>query len=198
MNPKYIYIPLLSALTTLITGCTWLFYDRVQEFDDEFTDTRKVIARMDVLPVERRTEINSARIIFEREYSDRNDFVKAYFVIARSSESFQPAMEGFMKIDDDTWEISLDNILSEHKMSTETSSSSYSKSDSTGVSSGSSSSTDTDIWIDDKFMFPLTDDMISKIREADKMMIRFYFGPVPGTFRIRGMDLGSVKRILAD
>lgn len=183
-------------LTALLTGCIRSLYYRTQEYNDEFKNSKKQIARMDVRPQESRTDVDYARIIFEREISDNHDITKAYFVISRSPISFRTDQTGFLKIDNDAYEITLDYILSEQKADTEISTSSYIKSDSTGVSSGSSASSDTNLWIDDKFMITLTPEMISKIRMADVLIIRFYFGPIPGTFKIKGYDLNQLKKIL--
>lgn len=54
-----------------MTSCSWMIYDNFQKFDDEFKNNRNVIARIVLDPQERRTEINSAYIIFERETSDK-------------------------------------------------------------------------------------------------------------------------------
>jgi hypothetical protein len=191
-------IILLSLVTLLLTGCSWLFYDRYQEFNDEFKNSRKTIARMEIRPLEPRTEIGYAKIIFEREFSDKNDLVKAYFVIDRSSSSFKIDNQGFIRIDDISFNITFEDILSEQKMKTETSTSSYLTTDSTTVSSGSTVDSDSRIWIDDKFLFTLSEDMIEKIKTSDNIIFRFYFGPIPGTFRIKGTDLKFVKKILLD
>jgi len=175
-----------------------MFYDRTQDYYDEFKNSKKLIARMDIRTQESRSDINNARIVFEREISDIHDITKAYFVVGRSSYSFKIDQNGFFKIDTDTYEITLDNITSEQKAETEISTSTYHKSDSTGVSSGSSTDSDTHLWIDDKFLFTLTPEMISKIKMANVLNIRFYFGPEPGTFKIKGYDLNIIKRILRD
>jgi len=119
-------------------------------------------------------------------------------VVGRSSYSFKIDQKGFFRIDNNTYEITLDNITSEQKAETDISTSTYHKSDSTGVSSGSSTDSDTHLWIDDKFLFTLTPEMISKIKMANVLNIRFYFGPEPGTFKIKGYDLNIIKRILRD
>jgi len=189
-------VALFIILSSLLTGCSWIFYDRFQEFYDEFRNSRKAIVRMDIRPLESRTEIGNANIIFEREYSEQYDIVKAYIVIERSSSSFKIGDQGFFKIDNDSYEISLEKIVSEQKMKTESTISSFSKTDSTTVSSGSSTESDTRIWIDDKFVFTLTNDMINKIKTSENLIFRFYFGPIPGTFRIKGTDLNLLKKIL--
>lgn len=153
---------------------------------------------MEIRPLEPRTEIGYAKIIFEREFSDKNDLVKAYFVIDRSSSSFKIDNQGFIRIDDISFNITFEDILSEQKMKTETSTSSYLTTDSTTVSSGSTVDSDSRIWIDDKFLFTLSEDMIEKIKTSDNIIFRFYFGPIPGTFRIKGTDLKFVKKILLD
>ena len=150
---KNIVFKQLAAILILaasLTGCIRMLYFRTQEYNDEFKNSKKLIARMDIRPQESRTDVDYARIIFEREISDNHDVTKTYFVLSRSSRSFRTDQTGFFKIDNDAYEITLDNILSEQKADTEISTSSYIKSDSTGVSSGSSANSDTNLWIDDK------------------------------------------------
>jgi hypothetical protein len=151
---------LLAIISLFLTSCSWIFYDNFQKFDDEFKNSKKIIARIILDPEERRTEINSAAVIFEREVSSNQDIVKAYFVIARSTVS------------------------------------TYAKTDSTGVKTGQTTDIDENIWIDDKFMFTLTPEIISKIKKADEFIVRFYFGPIPATFKFKGSKLKPIHKVL--
>lgn len=179
-----------------MTSCSWMFYDNFQKFDDEFKNSRKVIARIDLDPQERRTEINSAHVIFEREITDKQDNVKAFFVIARSSTSFKIENLGYLKADNQSFEINIINPVSEYKSKSETSVETYTKTDSTGVKTGQTTDIDERIWIDDKFIFSLTPEMISIIKKTDEFNVRFYFGPIPATFRFKGSKLKPIHKML--
>lgn len=188
---------LIFGITLLfMTSCSWLFYDNFQKFDDEFKNSRKVIARIDLYPQERRTEINSAHVIFEREISDNLDNVKAFFVIERSSTSFKIENSGYLKADNQSFEINILNPVSEHKSKSESSVETYIKTDSTGVNIGQTTDIDERIWIDDKFIFTLSPEMISIIKKTDEFMVRFYFGPIPATFRFKGLKLKPIHKML--
>lgn len=190
---KYI----IFALTILLNaGCSRMFNVNFQKFDDEFKNTSKIIARIDLAPEERRTEINWAHVIFEREISDKQDNVKAYFVISRSSTSFKIENSGYLKADGQSFEINFANAVTEYKSKNETSVETYTKTDSTGVKTGQKTDIDENIWIDDKFIFSLTPEMISKIKNTNEFIVRFYFGPVPATFRFKGSKLKPVQRML--
>lgn len=189
---------MLVFLTFILNGCTWLFYDRYKVYEDEFTNSTKSIARMELRPLERKTEIGNAHIIFERTKSLRSDKYEAYCVVARSSSSFTAEQRGFMKIDGTNYEINIGNITSEQKMSTETTASAYTTSDSTSITTGTYTDTDTRLWIDDKFKFSLTAQMLESLRTSGELILRFYFGPIPATYRIKGYDLMFLKKAMAD
>jgi hypothetical protein len=189
------YLILTIPLFTFIS-CTHLFYNNYQKFDDEFRNNKKLIARIIQRPEERRTEITSAYIIIEREISEKQDNVKAFVVIARSSTSFKIENTGYLKADNQSFVLNISNPVSEYKSKNETSVSTYSKTDSTGVSTGQTTDIDERIWIDDKFIFSLTPEMTTKIKKSNEIILRFYFGPIPATFRISGSKLIPINKVL--
>jgi hypothetical protein len=190
------YSLFLFALLIIASGCSWLFFDDFQRFDDEFKNSKKLIARVLLDSKERRTEINGAYIIFDREISDKQDITKAYLVISRTSSSFKVEKTGFLKADGKTFEIEISQPETEFKSKNETSVSTYAKSDSTGVTTGQTTDIEQHSWIDDKFLFTLTPEMISAIKETNEVVLRFYFGPVPATFIIKRSKLYSVHKVL--
>jgi hypothetical protein len=187
---------LLAIPTLLLFSCARIFYVNFQEFDDEFKNSKKIIARVLIRPEERRTEINYAQVIFEREISLNQDIVKAYFVISRSTTSFKIESLGYLKADNQQFEINVISPVSEYKSKNETSVSTYAKTDSTGVKTGQTTDIDQQIWIDDKFIFALTPEMIAKIKKSDEFIVRFYFGPIPATFKFSGPDLKPIHKVL--
>jgi hypothetical protein len=173
-----------------------MFYVNFQKFDDEFKNNTKIIARILIRPEERGTEINYSQVIFEREVSANQDIVKAYFVISRSTTSFKIENLGYLKADNQSFEIDVISPVSEYKSKNHTSVSTYAKTDSTGVKTGQTTDTDQQTWIDDKFVFTLTPEMIAKIKNADEFIVRFYFGPIPATFKFNGPDLKPIHKVL--
>ncbi len=192
---KYLILIIPSII---LISCSHLFYDNYQKFDDEFRSNKKLIARILLRPEERRTEISSAYIIIEREISEKQDNVKAYVVVARSSTSFKIENTGYLKADNQSFELNISNPVSEYKSKNETSVSAYSKTDSTGVSTGQTTDIDERTWIDDKFVFSLTPEMIAKIKKSSEIIFRFYFGPIPATFRISGSKFNPIYKVLVD
>jgi hypothetical protein len=193
---KKINVIILTILSLSFSGCSWLIYDNFQKFDDEFKNSRKYIARAVLYPEERSPEINSANIIIEREVASDRDVVKAYFVISRTTKSFKIENSGYIKAGNQTFEINAAEAVSEYKLKSESSVSSYTRTDSTGVSTGHSTVIDEQSWIDDKFIFILTPEMVSGIRNADEFIVRFYFGPVPATFKFKGSRIKNVHKVL--
>lgn len=177
-------------------SCTILFFNDFQKFDDEFKNSKKLVARVLLNSEERRTEINGAYIIFDREISDKQDITKAYLVISRTSSSFKVEKSGFLKADDKTFDIEIRQVETEYKSKNETSISTFAKTDSTGVTTGQTIENEEHSWIDDKFMFTLTPEMISAVKETNEVVLRFYFGPIPATFKINRSKLNSVHKAL--
>lgn len=188
---------IIAVTATILPGCTWMFTDRYQVINDDFRNSTKTITRMELRPLERRTEIGNAYIVFEMDQTIRSNESKAFCVVGRSSSSFRAQEQAFLKTDETNYEIRLKNIGSEQKMSTETSVTSFTTTDSTSVTSGASSSTDTRLWIDDKFTFDITESMRDGILASKNGLLRFYFGPIPATYRISGKDLQLLKKALA-
>ncbi len=188
---------LLSLSTILLAaGCSVFIYPKYQRFSDEFKESDKRIARITLNPEERRTEINSATVIFEREIAAGSDITKAYIVVDRSTESFSVESSGYMKAGDQTFEINVVNPVTEYKSRNQTSTSAYAKSDSTGVVTSLTTEADEHNWIDYKFTFALSPGMITQIKETDEFIVRFYFGPVPATFKFRGSKLKPIQKVL--
>lgn len=189
---------MLIIVLSLSTGCITMYYSRFQRFDDEFRNSTKLIARVNLKPVEKRTEINSAYVVFEREISSGNNKTNAYFVVSRSTKSFGIEDEGFLKAGNRSFEISLSNIISEYKSRSSATFQTFAGADSTGSSAGVLADMDERIWIDDKFKFSLTPEMTSEIKNTGEFLARFYFGPVPATFRFKGSKFNPVKKLLAE
>jgi len=188
-------ISVMALLTS--SACSLIQYAKIQKFDDEFKNTRKTIARMYLKPDERKTEVGAAKIILEREISDNMTVTNAYFVISRASSSFKVDKSGFLKADGQTFELSIEPVT-EFKHRNETSVSTYARTDSTGVTTGQTMDTNEYSWFDDKFMFRLTPELISAINGSDEFIVRFYFGPIPATYKVKGADMRHVRMVLND
>lgn len=191
---KTLKILLITCCLFLITGCSWLFYDKYQVFDDEFKNTKKTITRFDIYPREKRTEIREAKIVIERELAGNKETVRAYFVVSRASSSFKAENKGFIMAGNSQYEVTFDEVTSEYKSKTETSSSAFATIDSTKVSTASITGSETTLWIDDKFIITLDKEITNQFATTDKVLFRFYFGPIPATFVIKGTNLKFLKR----
>lgn len=194
MRKHFVVIIIISF--AFLSGCSWMYRSTTRRFDDEFRNNQKVIVTIPARPVEKRTEIGSAILQIEREYSSGYDNVTAYFVVERSSSSFGIDNLGYLKANGQTFELSVENAVSEIKSVNETSVSSFAKADSAAVYLEQTSDTDTHIWIDDKFWTWITPQMVDQIKQADDLVFRFYFGPIPATYRIRGSALYELKKAL--
>jgi hypothetical protein len=92
------------------------------------------------------------------------------------------------------YEVKFDEVTSEYKTGTETSASSFASIDSTKISTVSITDSKTTLWIDDKFKITLGKEITDQFATADKVLFRFYFGPIPATFILKKTDLKYLKR----
>ena len=196
-NYKFSYVAFFTIMSFSLAGCTNVFYNNFQEFDDEFKKSKKNIARVVLFPEEKRTEINSAIVLIEKEVLPDRELTKAYFLISRSSYSFRLEKIGYLKAAGQSFEILVTEPLTEYRSKRESSVSLNSKTDSTGVSTTQTTSFNEYNWIDDKFVFELTPEIVSAINRSEEFIVRFYLGPVPATFKFKGSRLKTVHKALA-
>jgi len=184
----------VSAIIFL--SCSSVKYNTVYRYDDEFRGNSREYVRIIVRPEERRTEIGQARIIFEKVEGNDGGFRDAYFVIMRAASSFRADEIGFLKAGESKFGIKLTDPVSELRMETEETVSTYTSQDSTGTSVTTSSDTDTRTWVEEKFIIKISDESAIGILETDEIIFRFYFGPVPVTYRIIGKELELIKEVI--
>ena len=177
-------------------SCGTLKYNKVYSYEDEFRDNVKTYTRIRIKPEERKIEIGSARLIIEKEAGDEGEATNAYFVIYRSSSSFKVDRSGFVKIGDKKYEVNLKDPVSELKTKSEVSISGIATADTSGVVTGQTANIDTRTWIEDKFVINFSKEVTAGITASSDIIFRFYFGPIPATYRLEGRSLEAVKRIL--
>jgi hypothetical protein len=183
-----------------ITGCSGRFYNRVIRYDDEFRNSSKRIARVNVRNDERRSEVRDAKIVFEKVegLSGEESHSQAYFVIERSTASFGIGSQGYMKAGGRKFELRVEEPISEYKTEYETTEMNTVTSDSTGYSSFQMANTSTNNWFDEKFVTNFTPEMESSIGLSDRVIFRFYFGPIQSTFILEGRKLKAVQGVFVN
>jgi hypothetical protein len=188
------------ALIVAIASCSGRFYNHIITYDDEFRNSSKTIVRVSVRSEENRTEVNTAKIVFEKgRQGSAGEFIsKAYFVISRSSASFSIESEAYLKAGGQKFGLRVVEPISEYKTEYETSEMSTESSDSTGYNSFQMSDTNSSQWFDEKFVIELTPEMVTAIGSTDEMVFRFYFGPVQATFKLNGKKLNVVKGVFKE
>lgn len=177
-------------------ACSSVKYNKVYSYQDEFLHNSKKYARIHLKPVERRTDIGAANIIFEKEINKEGEDINAYFVVYRSSSSFKVKDKGFIKTGDRQYDVLLMDPVSEFKSKSEATISGIATADTSGVVTGQAADIDTRTWIEDKFVISLSKEIAEGIKEASNVILRFYFGPIPITYKLEGYKLLSVKNAL--
>jgi hypothetical protein len=184
------------GLIILIASCSAIRYNRGYRYDDEFRGGVRNYIRLSIKPEERRTEIGVARVIIEKEIKGSLENVKAYFVVSRTPSSFKSEKTGYMKVGDHKFELSIEDPVSELRTKSEATMSGFSRSDSTGVESKQSADIETRVWNEDKFILNLSGEIVSEVLKAREVIFRFYFGPIPVTYRITGSTLEELQEAL--
>lgn len=194
---RFVSFAVLCIVLAIISpGCKGWLYSNVYRYEDEFSKSTKTTGRVNVISREPVTDIGSADIIFENEESSTGKSnASAYFVIQRASSSFGIKKPAFVKIGDKTFEVKITETFPEFKSGIESSAFSSMSSDSSGIKASSLVNTSTRNWIDEKFQISLAPEMISSLGSAGEVIIRFYFGPETATYRLRGRDLKTMKRV---
>jgi hypothetical protein len=191
------FLPLLVAAVAIAAGgCSTVKHNKVYSYRDEFRDNVKILTRVMLKPEDRRTEIGTSKIIFEHVVNKDMERVDAYFVISRSSSSFKVDKTGFLKADDKKFDLSLINTESGLKIRSEAGISGFNTLDTTGVAIGQMADMDTRAWIEDKFLINLSQEAAASISAAEVVIFRFYFGPIPATYELKGKKLISVQKVL--
>ncbi len=191
MKKINLIIPLLSLL---LSGCALLFNSE-KTFEDEFKNTKTYSITQYLRPEEYRSDISSATITYNRIIKDSIENLKIYFVISRSTKSFQVDNKGFVKLDGKKFEINCITEASELKSKQESSTSSTTTKDSTSVKTTYNTDTKTVSWFDDKFVVELTPEMVNSLLKTDEILFRFYFGPEQVTFRVYDFYLKQIKTL---
>jgi hypothetical protein len=191
------YINFLSlVLVVLVAACSAIRYNQGYRYDDEFRGGFRNYIRISLKPEERHSEVGVARVIIEKEVKGSLENVTAYFVISRTASSFKAEKTGYLKVGDHKFALSILDPVSELRTKSEATVSSFSTSDSTGVESGTSTDIETRVWNEDKFIIDLSGEIVSEVLAAREVMLRFYFGPIPVTYRITGSNLEAMQKVL--
>lgn len=177
-------------------ACSSVKYNKVYSYQDEFLHNSKKYARIHLKPIERRTDIGAANIIFEKEINKEGEDINAYFVVYRSSSSFKVKDKGFIKTGDRQYDVLLMDPVSQFKSKSEATISGIATADTSGVVTGQTADIDTRTWIEDKFVINLSKEIAEGIKEASNVILRFYFGPIPITYKLEGYKLLSVKNAM--
>jgi hypothetical protein len=185
-NMKRDIFIILIVAATLSTGCSVVNLGPIKRYNDDFTGGTRYLLHESIEPREWGTDITTADLTFEKRVSSMELVTRIYFVAGRSAETFGADLKGYIKVDDLVFDIYLADISSAIKYS-----------GSNIVTEGVLREAEIDSEIDDKFIVDLHQGLVDAILDGRRMEIRLYFGPVPATYRISGLRLGRVKKLLS-
>ena len=185
---------LAAVICFTLCGCTFLFRPYTTSVD-EFKNTKKSIYEVTLMPAEymQQTPVQNADITFERITSGNNETVNIYFVISRSTSSFNMEQKCYVRAGGKSYELEIESEGTEYKTKRETSSTTTTVKDSAKVKTESISKSDNYNWYEEKLVIRLTPEIRSALLKTNELLFRFYFGPKEGTFKFKGYSLKRVK-----
>jgi len=149
-----------------------------------------------VSPTEFGSEITNATLTYERVIFETSETFKIYFIVARSTESFGIDKKGYMKVNETNYEIFPETEGTQYNTKQETNTSTTTTKDSTTVKTQYNTDVKSYNWLTDKFIVRFTPEMIASIYKTNEITFRFYFGPTPATFKLKGSNLKHVQKLL--
>ena len=185
---------LAAAICLTLSSCALLFNPYTTTVD-EFKNTKKSTLEVTVMPVEymQQTPVQNANIIFERITSANGETSNVYFVISRSTSSFNMEPKCYVRADGKSYELEIENEGTEYKTKHETSSTTTTVKDSARVKTESTSKSNNFNWYEDKLIVRLTPEIKNSLLNTKELLFRFYFGPKEATFKFKGYTLKKVK-----
>ena len=185
---------LAAAICLTLSSCALLFNPYITNVD-EFKNTKKSTLEVTVMPVEymQQTPVQNANIIFERITSATGETSNVYFVISRSTSSFNMEPKCYVRADGKSYELEIESEGTEYKTKHETSSTTTTVKDSARVKTESTSKSNNYNWYEDKLIVRLTPEIKNSLLNTKELLFRFYFGPKEATFKFKGYTLKKVK-----
>jgi len=195
-NLNRIFVFLVAI--TLLVSCSLINQANYYKLDDEFTGRKTFTISQYITPTERNFDVGNAKITFQRTVSENDENLIAYFVINRYSSSFNMENKGFLKANDQKYELLIDKKNTEYRTSTSTKTSNTVTKDSTKVSTVNNTETSTNNWYEEKFSISLNQDITSSLMKGNEIFFRFYFGPQVATYKFSPSQITAFKRIFTD
>ena len=184
---------LIVVICLALSGCALLFQPYTTKVD-EFKNIKKSTFEITMVPTEYQVSpVQNANIIFERITAANDEIVNVYFVISRSTASFNMEQKCYIRADGKSYELPVESEGSEYKTERATSSTSTTVKDSVRVKTESTTKSNNYNWYEDKLIVRLTPEIKNSLLKTNELLFRFYFGPKEGTFNFTGYSLKRVK-----
>ncbi|MDD4968366.1 MAG: hypothetical protein PHT07_02950 [Paludibacter sp.] len=185
---------LIVVICLSLSSCALLFSPYITTLDD-FKNTKKSIFEITLMPAEymQLSPVQNANIIFERITSATGETSNVYFVISRSTTSFNMEPKCYVRADGKSYELEIESEGTEFKTKHETSSTTTTVKDSVRVKTESTSKSNNYDWYEDKLIVRLTPEIKNSLLNTKELSFRFYFGPKEATFKFKGYSLKKVK-----
>jgi hypothetical protein len=164
---------------------------------DEFKNTKKTTLELTAIPTEFLSPVTNANITFEHTTKVNGEDVNVYFVISRSSSSFNIDKKCFVKANGATYEMEIQKAETEYKTAVKTGSTTTTVKDSTKVKTKLTTNTASYDWFDEKFVIRFTPEMKNSLLNTNELVFRFYLGPNEGTFIFKGYTLKHIQKLFA-
>jgi len=184
---------LIAAICISLSGCAFLFNPYITTLDG-FKNTKKSTFEITLMPNEyMQSTVQNANIIFERIIKENKETTNVYFVISRSTSSFNMERKCYVMADGKNYNLEIESEGTEYKTNHQTTSTTTTVKDSTKIKTESISKSNNYNWYEEKLVVRLTPEIKNSLLKTNELLFRFYFGPKEGTFSFKGYSLKRVK-----
>ncbi|MDL2227401.1 hypothetical protein LJC30_00745 [Odoribacter sp. OttesenSCG-928-L07] len=184
---------LLIILPLIFQSC--ITFTGIIEEEDIVYSTKRVFFKHTGKDHTWRSPLESLEQTFVKEIKgNKNATYKVYDVLTLNSKSFRLEDKIFMIVDKDVFNVTIDNKEYEITKDINTNTSNILTSDSTKVSVVTGYSEENRKIT--RFSYCLTDEMVAKLKKANKVTFRYYAGPSMISVKLNNNELKKLKKLI--
>lgn len=162
---------------------------------DSFRNAQTVSLRLRFNTEEKHSSIYGIACDFYAEKVSVNKQYKVFTTVLRTESSFSLEDSFFLAIDDKIYHLAKQKTKIQTRSSVSETTGNVMLSDSTTATVVTGVSTST--WKEEQFVIQFSDEQVTEILKANKLLFRFYAGSSIGTSKVQGSDLEKIKKLLS-
>ena len=184
---------ILSLICFIFSGC--FSTGKIVVQNDIVYSTKRIELKYIIRDYDRRSPLLYLEQSIIKEIKNNNETtIKVYDILGLTSSGFKLEDKVFMIVDSNVYPMAIDIIDYEHAKSITANTQEILTSDSTKVSVLTGYSENNEKIT--RFSYKLSDEMISKIKNSNQVLFRYYAGPSMMTVKLKNTYLRKVKKII--